>query len=134
MHPIFKFLFLTTVDSDRTPGSSDASAIRRFRNSAPHLISQMISSVNSTYFKEPVKQGEAKNYFEIIKKPMDLKTLLQSVKITNSAEFTRDLTLIFANAIMYNGQEHHVGQDAVNMWREAQGLLRVLEAAEQRAM
>ena len=125
------------MDSDRTPGSSDASAIRRFRNSAPHLISQMISSVNSTYFKEPVKQGEAKNYFEIIKKPMDLKTLLQSVKngkITNSAEFTRDLTLNFANAIMYNGQEHHVGQDAVNMWREAQGLLRVLEAAEQRAM
>lgn len=128
---------IITVDSDRTPGNSDASAIRRFRNSAPHLISQMISSVNSTYFKEPVKQGEAKNYFEIIKKPMDLKTLLQSVKngkITNSADFTRDLTLIFANAIMYNGQEHHVGQDAVNMWREAQGLLRVLEAAEQRAM
>lgn len=126
-----------TVEADRTPGSSDASAIRRFRNSAPHLISQMISSVNSTYFKEPVRPGEAKNYFEIIKKPMDLKTLLQNVKngkITNSAEFTRDLALIFANAIMYNGQDHHVGQDAVNMWKEAQGLLRVLEAAEQRAM
>lgn len=97
----------------------------------------MVSSVNSTYFKEPVRQGEAVNYFEIIKRPMDLKTLSQNVrsgKVTTSAEFTRDLALIFANAIMYNGQEHHVGQDALNMWREAQSLLRVLEAAEQRAM
>ncbi|KAK9896458.1 hypothetical protein P389DRAFT_79533 [Cystobasidium minutum MCA 4210] len=128
----------TPVDSDRTPGSSsDASSIRRFRNAAPHLISQMVSSVNSTYFKEPVRQGEAVNYFEIIKRPMDLKTLSQNVrsgKVTTSAEFTRDLALIFANAIMYNGQEHHVGQDALNMWKEAQDLLRVLEAAEQRAM
>jgi uncharacterized protein with ACT and thioredoxin-like domain len=97
----------------------------------------MVSSVYSTYFKEPVRQGEAMNYFEIIKKPMDLKTLLSNVKngkITNSIEFTRDLALIFANAIMYNGADHHVARDARAMWREAQDLLRVLEAAEQRAM
>lgn len=128
--PIFHLL-----DPDRTPLGSDLSIARRFKNSAPHLISQMQGSVYSTYFKDPVRPGEALNYFEIIKRPMDLKTLSQNVrngKVTTSTEFTRDLTLIFANAIMYNGAEHHVGRDALAMWREAQGLLRVLEAAEQR--
>lgn len=83
----------------------------------------MIGSVYSTYFKEPVRQGEAPKYHEIIKRPMDLKTLLQHVKsgkIANSTELTRDVYLIFANAIMYNGAEHHVAQDAFALFREAQ--------------
>ena len=83
----------------------------------------MQGSVYSTYFKEPVRPGEAANYFEIIKRPMDLKTLLHNVrngKTASSVEFARDVVLIFANAIMYNGASNHVGQDAIALWREAQ--------------
>ena len=110
--------------------------MRRFRNAAPHLISQMHGSIHSTFFKDPVRAGDALNYFEIVKRPMDLKTLLQKVKagqVTCTAEFKRDVALIFANAVMYNGTNHDVARDARAMWADVQTLFSVLEQAEQRA-
>ena len=71
--------------------SSDAFTAKRFRSTVGHLVGQMTGSVHSTYFKEPVRPGEAANYFEIVKRPMDLKTLLQHVKagkVSNSVERT----------------------------------------------
>lgn len=106
-------------EHEHTP---DPSVIRRFRNSAPHLIAQLQSSVHATYFKEPVRDGEAAGYKEIIKRPMDLKTLGQNVKngrCASSVEFTRDLLLIVVNAVMYNGADHHVAVEALAMWQEA---------------
>lgn len=86
-------------------------------------MQRMHSSVHSTYFKDPVKRGEAANYFGVVRCPMDLRTLGQQVKagkVTSSPEFTRDLALIFANAVMYNGDDNPVSQDAIAMWQEAQ--------------
>lgn len=83
------------AEQDRTPSSSEAAA-RRFRNSAPLLVSQMQSNIRSNFFKDPVRPGEALNYFDIVKRPMDLKTLLQGIKsgrVTSTAEFKRDVAL-----------------------------------------
>lgn len=111
------------ADSDRGLPTWDAAAIKRFRAVVSPLISQLDSSVYSTYFREPVKTGQAKNYFDIIRRPMDLKSIAQRVRegrITNSVEFGRDVALIIANAVMYNGAGHHVSDDAHSLWREAQ--------------
>jgi bromodomain-containing protein 8 len=83
------------ADQDRTPSGSEAAA-RRFRNSAPLLIGQMHGNIRSNFFKDPVKPNEALNYYDIVKRPMDLRTLLQGVKngrLSSTIEFKRDVAL-----------------------------------------
>lgn len=128
------------AEQERTPSGAEAAA-RRFRNSAPHLVGQMVNNIRSNFFKEPVKRGEALNYYDIVKRPMDFKTLGQGIRsgrVTSTADFKRDVALfvgrssvaqttlkmpcfrIFANAVMYNGVNHDVGRDAAAMWLDVQ--------------
>ena len=56
-------------------------------------------------FHNPIKKTEAADYYDLVKRPMDLKTIKSRVKdgsISNSLEFKRDVFLMFANAMMYN--------------------------------
>lgn len=56
-------------------------------------------------FHNPIKKSEAPDYSDLVKRPMDLKTIKTRVKdgqISNSLEFQRDVYLMFANAMMYN--------------------------------
>lgn len=66
---------------------------------------QIVRHKNGTIFHNPIKLSEAPDYHEMIKRPMDLKTIKARIKdgsITNSQEFERDVYLMFANAMMYN--------------------------------
>jgi len=70
------------------------------------MLHQQISQHrNGTIFHNPIKNSEAPDYHEIVKRPMDLKTIKTRIKdgiIGNSLEFQRDIYLMFANAMMYN--------------------------------
>lgn len=69
------------------------------------LHSQISQHRNGNIFHNPIKNSEAPDYHDIIKRPMDLKTIKARVKdgvISNSLEFQRDVYLMFANAMMYN--------------------------------
>ncbi len=71
-------------------------------------------------FHNPIKKTEAPDYHDIVKRPMDLKTIKARVKdglIANSLEFQRDIYLMFANAMMYN----RPGSDVHNMAEEVSG-------------
>jgi len=78
---------------------------KRFQTVIGMLHSQISQHRNGNIFHNPIKSSEAPDYHEIIKHPMDLKTIKARVKdgvITNSLEFQRDVYLMFANAMMYN--------------------------------
>ena len=78
---------------------------KRFQTVIGMLHSQISQHRNGNIFHNPIKSSEAPDYHEIIKRPMDLKTIKARVKdgvITNSLEFQRDVYLMFANAMMYN--------------------------------
>ena len=80
-------------------------ALKRFQNVIGMLHSQISQHRNGTIFHNPIKNSEAPDYHEIVKSPMDLKTIKTRVKdglIANSLEFHRDLFLMFANSMMYN--------------------------------
>lgn len=50
-------------------------------------------------FSNPVKKSEAADYYDIIKRPMDLKTIRARIKdgtISTIDEFERDIRLMFA--------------------------------------
>ena len=69
------------------------------------LHSQISQHRNGNIFHNPIKNSEAPDYHDIVKRPMDLKTIKMKVKdgaITNSLEYQRDILLMFANALMYN--------------------------------
>jgi len=80
-------------------------ALKRFQNVIGMLHSQISQHRNGTIFHNPIKPSEAPDYHEIVKRPLDLKTIKARVKdgvISNSLEFQRDIYLMFANAMMYN--------------------------------
>ena len=95
-------------------------ALKRFQNVIGMLHSQISQHRNGNIFHNPIKNSEAPDYHEIVKRPMDLKTIKTRVKdgvIANSLEFQRDIYLMFANAMMYNrpGSDVHAMAEDVSL-------------------
>lgn len=69
------------------------------------LHTQIAAHRSGTIFHNPIKPADAPDYSDIVKRPMDLKTIKGRVRdgqITTSSEYTRDIFLMFANSLMYN--------------------------------
>ncbi|KAK0491076.1 hypothetical protein IW261DRAFT_1435512 [Armillaria novae-zelandiae] len=80
-------------------------ALKRFQNVIGMLHSQISQHRSGNIFHNPIKASEAPDYHEIVKRPVDLKTIKAKIKdgvISNSLEYQRDIYLMFANAMMYN--------------------------------
>ena len=97
---------------------SDAPVVsKRFQNVIGMPHSQISQHRYGNIFHNPIKKTEAPDYHDIVKRPMDLKTIKSRVKdglISNSLEFQRDIYLMFANAMMYN----RPGSEIYNMAEE----------------
>lgn len=97
----------STVNSELASHQQTPPSIpnKRFQTVIGMLHSQISQHRNGNIFHNPIKNSEAPDYHDIIKRPMDLKTIKARVKdgvISNSLEFQRDVYLMFANAMMYN--------------------------------
>ncbi|KAG5637375.1 hypothetical protein H0H81_004800 [Sphagnurus paluster] len=95
---------------------------KRFQNVIQMLHAQISQHRNGNIFHNPIKNSEAPDYREIVKRPMDLKTIKMKVKdgsISNSVEYERDIFLMFANAMMYN----RPGSDVHTMAEDVSGML-----------
>jgi bromodomain-containing protein 8 len=107
----------------KTQGIAD----KKFQNVIGMLHSTISQHRYGNIFHHPIKKTEAPDYNDIVKRPMDLKTIKARVKdglISNSLEFQRDIYLMFANAMMYNrpGSEIHNMAEEVRLylpWRSA---------------
>lgn len=65
---------------------------------------------HSTFFLNKVSKREAPNYGLIIKKPMDLNTVMKKLKnlaYNSKHEFVDDLMLIWSNCLTYNADPKH---------------------------
>lgn len=82
---------------------------------------------HSTPFLNKVSKREAPNYYEVIKKPMDLNTVLKNLKqlhYTNKQQFVDDIMLIWQNCLMYNSDpKHFIRKDAIAMRKKALSLI-----------
>ncbi|KAG5351948.1 hypothetical protein C0989_004445 [Termitomyces sp. Mn162] len=120
----------------RRPGNR-SEGHKRFQAVIGMLHSQISQHRNGNIFHNPIKNSEAPDYHEIVKRPMDLKTIKMKVKdgsIGNSLEFQRDIMLMFANAMMYNrpgSDVHTMAEDMmieseghINAFRQTEGLVR----------
>ena len=69
------------------------------------LHTQIATHRSGTIFHNPIKRADAPDYYDLVKRPTDLKTIRQRVRdgqITTSSEYTRDIFQMFANSLMYN--------------------------------
>uniref|UniRef100_A0A8C7L4Y6 Bromodomain-containing protein 8 n=1 Tax=Oncorhynchus kisutch TaxID=8019 RepID=A0A8C7L4Y6_ONCKI len=72
-------------------------------------------------FLQPVTDDIAPGYHSIVHRPMDLSTIKKSIEtglIRTTAEFQRDIMLMFQNAVMYNSCDHDVFHMALEMQRD----------------
>ncbi|XP_046899162.1 bromodomain-containing protein 8 isoform X2 [Hypomesus transpacificus] len=72
-------------------------------------------------FLQPVTDDIAPGYHSIVHRPMDLSTIKKSIEtglIRTTAEFQRDIMLMFQNAVMYNSSDHDVFHMALEMQRD----------------
>nr|XP_020454458.1 bromodomain-containing protein 8 isoform X2 [Monopterus albus] len=72
-------------------------------------------------FLQPVTDEIAPGYHSIVHRPMDLATIKKNIEtglIRTTAEFQRDIMLMFQNAVMYNSLDHDVYHMALEMQRD----------------
>ncbi|KAM9331726.1 bromodomain-containing protein 8-like [Pholidichthys leucotaenia] len=72
-------------------------------------------------FLQPVTDEIAPGYHSIVHRPMDLATIKKNIETgltRTTAEFQRDIMLMFQNAVMYNSMDHDVYHMALEMQRD----------------
>jgi len=72
------------------------------------MINELLSNSRSWAFREPVNVEEVVDYLEIIKEPMDLRTIERKVshnEYKTLEDFVDDVQLVFDNARLYNPEE-----------------------------
>ncbi|TID18607.1 hypothetical protein CANINC_003857 [Pichia inconspicua] len=82
---------------------------------------------HSTPFLNRVSKREAPNYYQVIKTPMDLNTVLKKLKTLqyqNKKAFVDDIMLIWQNCLTYNSDpKHYLRVDAIAMRKKSLELL-----------
>lgn len=94
-----------TAGGRRTRNATDIAAAKRFQTVIGLLHATISQHRSGNIFHNPIKESDAPDYHEIVKRPMDLKTIKARIKdglTSSSTEFQRDIYLMFANAMMYN--------------------------------
>jgi len=118
---------------ERHAPTEEQVANKRFQNVIGMLHSQISQHRNGNIFHNPIKDSEAPDYREIVKRPMDLKTIKARIKdgiITTSLEFQRDVFLMFANAMMYNRPDSDIYTMAEEMILESEGHINAFRQTE----
>ncbi|KAI0307180.1 hypothetical protein B0F90DRAFT_1685972, partial [Multifurca ochricompacta] len=103
------------------PAAADSQTSKKFQTVIIMVHSQISQHRNGNIFHNPIKTSEAPDYYDIVKRPMDLKTIKAHIRegqIASSAEFQRDVYLMFANSLMYNrpGSDIYTMAEEM-MWR-----------------
>ncbi|KAH7343739.1 hypothetical protein B0J17DRAFT_643746 [Rhizoctonia solani] len=111
-----------------------AATNKKFQNVISMVHQQIYQHRGGNIFHNPIKKSEAPDYYEIVRRPMDLKTVKSRIKdgvISSADHFKRDVFLMFANAIMYNRPGTSVNDIAAEMMIESERHIADFRAAEE---
>jgi len=114
-------------------GTTSEAASRIFQSVIYLLHDQICQLRNGSIFHGPVKVSDAPDYYEIVRRPVDLKaikTRIRDGQITNSLEYQRDIYLMFANSMMYNRPDSDLYKMAEEMMLESEQLINQFRQTE----
>nr|XP_046266837.1 bromodomain-containing protein 8 isoform X2 [Scatophagus argus] len=129
LHTASSSLQLNTI-TDSIPSSPASSQFEDLEALQAHKIWKKAimlvwrAAANHRYanvFLQPVTDDIAPGYHSIVHRPMDLATIKKNIEtgfIRTTAEFQRDIMLMFQNAVMYNSLDHDVYHMALEMQRD----------------
>ncbi|KZT41151.1 hypothetical protein SISSUDRAFT_1059708 [Sistotremastrum suecicum HHB10207 ss-3] len=124
----------TTSKRSRTAGSSSGLPPgKRFYNMINMVHTQISQHRNGNIFHNPIKDSEAPDYHDIVKRPMDLKTLRLRAKdgtVNDSRHYQRDLYLMFLNAMMYNRPTSEIYKMTEEMLSDTEGFILTFRQTE----
>lgn len=86
------------------------------------IISQLRSIEGSMPFHTPVNRKTIKDYYEVIRNPMDFETMSQKAKshmYQTSEQFLNDVETVRSNCVQYNGKDSQYSQTAEEIVRTA---------------
>lgn len=125
----------TALTSTPTPTTTvTPQTNKKFQTVIGMVHSQISQLRGGNIFHNPIKKSEAPDYYEIVRRPMDLKTLKGKIKdgvVSSTDHFKRDVFLMFANAIMYNRPGTSVNDIAAEMMIESEKHIADFRAAEE---
>ena len=102
-------------------GVSDAERDKTRRRTTQVLLmlhNQVSNHTHGNLFHQAIKEVDAPHYYALVKRPMDLKLIKQRIKegaIASMPELRHALSLMFANALMYNRPDTEVHRMANEM-------------------
>ncbi|KAK0137363.1 Bromodomain-containing protein 8 [Merluccius polli] len=112
------------VSSQFSVCSEDQEAIQAQKIWKKAIMLVWRAAANHRYanvFLQPVTDDIAPGYHGIVHRPMDLSTIKRNIEagaVRSTAEFQRDVMLMFHNAVMYNSLDHDVFLMALEMQRD----------------
>lgn len=129
----------TPVDSvPNSPASStayfeDDRDYRNWKKSIMLVYSRLAAHKYSSLFLKPITNEQVPGYHNIVYRSMDLQTIRKNIEngiIRTTAEFQRDVLLMFNNAIMYNKTDDTVYKMATEMQQEGVEHIKILLQAQ----
>lgn len=116
--------FTESIPSSPVSHCSDTEDEKAYKNWKKSIMLVWRSAANHKYanvFLHPVTNEIAPGYTTIVHRRMDLSQIKKNIEsgaIRSTAEFQRDMMLMFTNAIMYNNCNHRVHKMAVEMYND----------------
>ncbi|KAG1452861.1 hypothetical protein G6F56_007711 [Rhizopus delemar] len=98
------------------------------------LWREIANHKNGAMFMNPIKESIAPQYYDIVKSPMDLKTIKNRIRdgfINTTTEFERDVILMLTNSLMYNTEGTEVYQMAREMLDDSAEKIRTFKTADE---
>ncbi|XP_072337872.1 bromodomain-containing protein 8 [Scyliorhinus torazame] len=118
----------TSADLDQIP------AQRNWKRTVLLMWKEIASHRFASLFLNPVTEERVPGYHSRVRRPMDLSNIKRNIRkglIRTTAEFQRDIMLMFQNAVMYNSSDHDVYHKTVEMQRDIlEQIQDILEAVE----
>uniref|UniRef100_A0A3P9BDH9 Bromo domain-containing protein n=1 Tax=Maylandia zebra TaxID=106582 RepID=A0A3P9BDH9_9CICH len=125
--PVVKEVTEATVKSEGEEWSQDSlesyrlTRVTLLRGNRCFTFANIVFLRYASVFLQPVSDDIAPGYHSIVHRPMDLSAIKKNIEsgvIRTTAEFQRDIMLMFQNAVMYNSSDHDVYHMALEMQRD----------------
>ncbi|KAM0793554.1 hypothetical protein ACM66B_000991 [Microbotryomycetes sp. NB124-2] len=109
--PRYDVLQLKQVVAEASEGLDDKTSMTDFIETLERIVTEIKNTTeHSGAFLQKVRKSDYPDYYEIIKRPMDLATLQKRVKqgvYRSKKAFAEDLDLIWSNCLIYNSLPTH---------------------------
>ncbi|KAJ1989669.1 hypothetical protein GGI25_004634 [Coemansia spiralis] len=124
----------TTAEGKAATLAIDEQQLKNWKKNITTVWRDISGHRFGSMFISPIKSADAPNYYDVIRKPMDLKTIKNRIRdeeITTTVEFYRDIMQMLMNALMYNAEDTEVYQMTMEFIPDAQACIEQLLQTEE---